>query len=348
MQVKSIVNLLLACSLAVARPLEHAHHQHDKRGVVVVTKTIVVDGSTVEATAAAQVQEHAETFAESTPSAVVSSSSAPSSASSASAPASSGSFSAGTKGVTYSPYQAGGGCKTAEEVASDLSQLTGYEIIRLYGVDCNQVENVFKAKAPGQKLFLGIFFVDAIESGVSAIASAVKSYGSWDDVHTVSVGNELVNNGEATVSQIGQYVSTAKSALRSAGFTGPVLSVDTFIAVINNPGLCDFADEYVAVNAHAFFDGGIAASGAGDWAAEQIQRVSSACGGKDVLIVESGWPSKGDTNGAAVPSKSNQQAAVQSLGQKIGSSCIAFNAFNDYWKADGPFNAEKYWGILDS
>jgi exo-beta-1,3-glucanase (GH17 family) len=69
----------------------------------------------------------------------------------------------------------------------------------------------------------------------------------------------------------------------SAGYTGPVVAVDTFIAIYNNPALCD-ASDYIAANAHAYFDGNVAASGAGAWVSQQAQKLSSICGGKDVLI----------------------------------------------------------------
>jgi exo-beta-1,3-glucanase (GH17 family) len=60
------------------------------------------------------------------------------------------------------------------------------------------------------------------------------------------------------------------------------VAVDTFIAILNNPTLCQ-AGDYVAANAHAFFDASISASGAGAWAAEQASKLKSLCG-KDVLI----------------------------------------------------------------
>lgn len=284
-------------------------------------------------------------------------SSSPSSSSSASASASSssssddnaGSFAAGAKGIVYSPYKPGG-CKTAAEVKADIAQLSEFSVIRIYGVDCDQVPNVLAALHSGQKVFLGIFDVTAIESGLSTIKSAIDSAGSgWSVVHTISIGNELVNNGEATVDQISGYMSTARSILKGYGYTGSIVSVDTFIATINNPGLCALSD-YTAINAHAFFDGNIEASGSGDWLVEQIQRVWSACNSaghaKTVFVTESGWPSKGDTNGVAVPSLENQEAAISSIKEKAGSDCILFTAFNDLWKADGANNAEKYYGIF--
>ncbi|CCK70394.1 putative family 17 glucosidase KNAG_0E01280 [Huiozyma naganishii CBS 8797] len=251
----------------------------------------------------------------------------------------------GAKGITYSPYNGDGSCKSTSQVASDLAQLTDYGLIRLYGVDCDQVANVLQAKSSSQKLFLGIFYVDQIQNGVDTMKAAIDQYGSWSDVDTVSVGNELVNGGQASTGQVGQYISTARSALQSAGYSGPVVSVDTFIAVINNPDLCNYSD-YMAINAHAYFDQNTAAENAGPWVLQQIQRVWTACGGnKEVVVTESGWPSQGQTYGVAVPSKENQAAAISSIKDTCGSSTVLFNAFNDYWKADGYLDVEKYWGI---
>lgn len=250
----------------------------------------------------------------------------------------------GTKGITYSPYNNDGTCKSTSDVASDLSKLSGYDLIRLYGVDCNQVANVFQGKAKGQKLFLGIFDMSDIAGGVQAISSAVSQYGSWDDVDTVSVGNELVNSGEATVDQVAGYVKTARSALQSAGYSGPVVSVDTHVAILNNPGLCDISD-YIAFNAHSYWDGNCQPSNAGKWLLGNLQAVSSACGGKKTLCVESGWPTQGDANGVCVPSKENQQTALSSIADTCGDSVVAFNAYNDLWKNPGSKNVEQYWGI---
>lgn len=251
--------------------------------------------------------------------------------------------SSGVLGITYSPYKPGG-CKDAGEVARDIAKLAGYSIIRLYGTDCDQVANVKNALQPGQKLFLGIFDVGDIQGGVDAMKAGLN--GDWNLVDTVSVGNELVNNGQASPAQVAQYVGQARAALSAAGYGGPVVAVDTFIATINNPQLCDISD-YVAVNAHAFFDGNILPQDAGSWAVQQIQRVWTACGGKkNVRIVETGWPSAGQALGKAVPSPENQKLAVDSIKSAVGNDCFLFTAFNDLWKAPGYLSTEQSWGIF--
>ncbi|CCK72388.1 putative family 17 glucosidase KNAG_0K00200 [Huiozyma naganishii CBS 8797] len=358
-------NLVATASIvgaAVAAPSGHEHKE--KRDVLTTTikaqTTVLVDAVNQANVLAvpADVQTEAAAAPAATPATqaqaaettqAASTQKASSGSSGSSAPAVDVSASAsGVKGVTYSPYNADGTCKSADQVASDLSSMTEFPTIRLYGVDCDQVASVMKAKQANQKVFLGVYFMDQIEQSISTMKSAVEQYGSWNDVVTVSIGNELVNGGQATPSQIGQYVSTGRSALQAAGYSGPVVSVDTFIAVINNPELCQYSD-YMAVNAHAYFDQNTEASDSGKWLLQQIQRVWTACGGnKDVVIAESGWPSKGQTYGIAVPSKENQQSAVSSIKSACGASTFLYNAYNDYWKADGNLGVEKYWGILSN
>lgn len=283
------------------------------------------------------------TAAASSSSTKVSSSAPSASSASGSAGSSSSVGSAGALGITYSPYSNSGQCKSTDQIASEVAKLSGYSIIRLYGVDCSQVSAVYKAKAANQKLFLGVYDVGNIANDIQTMNDAIN--GDWSSVDTVSVGNELVNSGKASVSDIAGYVSTARTKLSSLGYTGPVVAVDTFIATINNPGLCEISD-YMAVNAHAYFDGGVSSSEAGEWALQQVQRVWSACGGKKkVTIVESGWPSSGDTNGKAVASPSDQAAAIKSLKEKVGSSCFLFTAYNDLWKSPGYLNVEQWWGL---
>ncbi|QLQ77788.1 hypothetical protein HG537_0A00350 [Torulaspora globosa] len=362
-------NLIVGATLLEAAIAAPAVHQHKREAVTTTVQakvTVVVgsDGSALNQPPAADSPAGAVTTISSAPAVQATSSAAaqtaaassevPSVTSSSQSASSSDSSSgvtigaAGVKGITYSPYTSSGSCKSASEVKADLASLTGYPVLRLYGVDCDQVANVLQAKSPSQKLFLGIFNVGQIQEGVQTIASAVEKYGSWNDIVTVSVGNELVNGGQATPSQVGQYISTAKSALTAAGYTGSVVSVDTFIAVINNPELCKYSD-YMAVNAHAYFDKNTIASDAGTWLLQQIERVYTACGGeKTVVVTESGWPSQGQTYGLAVPSKENQKAAVESIIKSCGSDTYLFTAFNDYWKADGPYGVEKYFGVLSN
>lgn len=281
-------------------------------------------------------------------------------ASSSAAASSSSSSSGGPSGygIVYSPYTSSGGCKSQDQVNSDFATINSFaqsngdtwSFVRTYGTDCNQVSTVLSAaKDYNLKIFAGIYNIwddSAFQKEIQILIAAAN--GDWSRFDTIAVGNEVVNNGQVAASAVAGKVATVKSALSAAGYTGKYVAVDTLVAMIANPELCS-ASDYVAVNSHPFFDGGVAAADSGPWLLQQMERVSDACGGKDVWITETGWPTQGDTNGVAIPSTENQKAAISSMKKSVSSNIIWFTAFNDMWKSDSSstFNAEKYWGICN-
>jgi exo-beta-1,3-glucanase (GH17 family) len=368
--------LPFVAALAVAQPL-HQHNQH-KRDVITVLVTEVVTAVSGQTTTSQALVTPAATVLTNMLSGssfdTVYVSTAPTFGSSQSKSASSVQWSASTtlsqttvstasstrssatstststssaqgKGITYSPYTNSGTCKAASDISSDIAKLSSFDLIRLYDTDCDCVSAVLNAKTSTQKLFLGIYYLSKIESSVSIISDAVK--GNWNDIYTVSVGNELVNSGGATTDQIKSAVDTARSLLNTAGYTGPVVSVDTLVAVQNNPVLCDYSD-YVAVNSHPFWDGSVLPENSGTWLKQQIANIKQVCGGsKDVLITETGWPTQGSNYGSAVPSKENQALALESISSTVADQVLLFTTYNDLWKDAGSYGVEQYWGIFD-
>ncbi|TGJ79315.1 hypothetical protein E0Z10_g9454 [Xylaria hypoxylon] len=254
-------------------------------------------------------------------------------------------------GVTYSPYKGDGNCKTADEVDRDFSLFSkNFGVIRLYGVDCDQVSTVSKAaKKYGNKLFLGIYDIDNVSPAVATMAADLEN--DWSMIDTVSVGNELVNNGRATVGQSLAALNTARSSLRAAGYQGPVVVVDTFVAVLSHPELCDQSD-YCAVNVHPFFDPNTGAPDAGTFVDSIMQNIRSKLSDptKRVVVTETGWPWQGQPNGAAIPGLDHQSTAISSIKGTFSSNAadvFLFTAFNDLWKKAeaGTFMAEQFWGM---
>ncbi|KAL7619964.1 Cell surface mannoprotein mp65 [Parahypoxylon ruwenzoriense] len=254
-------------------------------------------------------------------------------------------------GVTYSPYKGSGGCKTAAEVDADFAIIAkDYGVIRLYGVDCDQVATAYTAaKKYGNKLFLGIFDINSIDQAVSTMAEGVKY--DWSIVDTVSVGNELVNNGGASASQSLDALNRTRSALRAAGYKGPVVIVDTFVAMLAHPELCEQSD-YCAVNVHPFFDPNTGPHQAGSFVTSTVSNIRSKLSdpGKRVVVTETGWPWQGQSNGMAVPGMDQQTTAISSIKSAYidnASDVILFTAFNDMWKKPdaGTFMAEQFWGM---
>lgn len=255
-------------------------------------------------------------------------------------------------GVTYSPYKGSGGCKTKQEVHADFALFAkDHGVVRLYGVDCDQVATAYAAaKEFGNKLFLGIYDISepALTQAVSAIAAGVEK--DWSIVDTVSVGNELVNNGPTIAPQVLEALDTARAALRAAGYEGPVVTVDTWVAVLDHPELCEKSD-YCAVNIHPFFDGGVAADEAGKFVTTTVSNIRRKLStDKRIVVTETGWPWQGATNRAAVPGMDQQTKAMSSIKNAYSSNpadVILFTAFNDLWKKaeSGTFMAEQFWGM---
>lgn len=247
-------------------------------------------------------------------------------------------------GVSYSPYNGDNSCKSTQQVATDISKISGYQVIRLYGTDCDQVANVLAAtQGSNMKLFLGIFDIAQVQREVETIANAV--HGDWSRVNAISVGNEMVNKGTNPGTVIGA-IGQARGVLKTHGYSGPVTSVDTMVAMVNHPEICK-ASDFCAINCHAFFDGNVPAEKSGEFVKGWIDKVGQATG-KTVVVTETGWPSQGSPNGKAIPSPQNHQAAISSIGGALPTNVIYFSAYNDLWKKDGPstFGAERFWGML--
>lgn len=208
----------------------------------------------------------------------------------------------GLTGVTYSPYHQDGTCKSAGEVLSDFQQLQGsYSLVRLYGVDCDQVASVMPAAAAiGVKLFLGLFNLNSLDADINTMTSSVQAHGGWANIDTVSVGNELVNNGQATPDQMVAAVNSTRASLRGAGYQGPVVTVDTFVAMQQHPVLCDKSD-YCAMNVHPFFDPNTPAASAGRFVSAQVAKTAALLANPNqrIVVTETGWPWQGSTNGQA-------------------------------------------------
>lgn len=258
----------------------------------------------------------------------------------------------GLFGAAYAPYNADGSCKTARQINEDFADIgKTYYLVRVYGVDCGQVPNVYAAaKSNNLVVMWGIYSLDDLGDQIATLVEGVDK--DWSNTDTISIGNEMVNNGQATPSQVLAGVSSAKQLLQSAGYTGPVVTVDTFVAALANIQLCQPPSDYCAVNIHPFFDPNTPATQAGVFVANQVQNLRNKLGNPSarVRVCESGWPWQGSANGQAVPGVDQQTSALNSIKAAFANRAadmVLFSAFNDRWKtaAASTFYAEQYWGI---
>ena len=193
----------------------------------------------------------------------------------------------GTKpGIVYSPYRADNSCKTREEVKAEIAMIKDFSPIRLYGVDCNQIENVIAAVKPyGSQVFAGIYNV---EKAAAELQTLIKAVGNdWASVHTVAIGNEVVNfkkmSTDAYVKVINDSRATLRDSVNGPGWQGPVVGPDTFVAILSNPAICE-ASDYVAANCHPYFDTNVPADKAGEFLNNMKIELAKKCGNKAIVI----------------------------------------------------------------
>ncbi|KAH8727146.1 glycoside hydrolase superfamily [Phaeosphaeriaceae sp. PMI808] len=261
-------------------------------------------------------------------------------------------------GVTYDPFKGSSSnsdCKTKDEIANDFDRMASYKAVRIYGQGCdiipNAVKNVVKHK---QKLMAGVYLTtrgngESMEEVIKTLKTAIDTHanGDWSIVSLFSVENERVNDHDMTASAVVDAIKTGRDQLRKLGYNGPVGAVETVPATLDNPSICETSD-VVMVNCHAFFDINTQAKDAGSFVKSQVDIVKQACKNKRVVVTESGWPHKGNTNGEAIPSPENQRAAIESIRSQFSQDIFLHNAFDSTWKSDwaASFNAERFWGII--
>ncbi|KNG80165.1 putative beta-glucosidase btgE, partial [Aspergillus nomiae NRRL 13137] len=266
------------------------------------------------------------TAAPSTTSAVASSSA---SASSSATPVPTG-VSGKQMGMTYSPYTNEGGCQSKDQVLKDISVIKqkGFSHVRVYSTDCNGLEYIGEAaRQNGLKLIIGVFISSTGISGAQEQVTAITKWAQWDLVTLVVVGNEAIQNGYTDASSLAGFISSCKSAFQASGYSGQVTTTEP-INVWQQSGsaLCGAVD-------------------AGTFVRSQIKDLEAVCN-KDVINLETGWPSQGSANGKAVPGTAQQAAAIKALVEEVGSQSVFFSYSNDLWKDAGEFDVERYWGCI--
>lgn len=253
-------------------------------------------------------------------------------------------------GITYSPYTDSGACQSKSEVLKDiaLAKQEGFTHIRVYGTDCNSLEYIGEAcRLSNLMMILGVFIEDTGVQGAQSQVQAISNWAQWDLVSLIVVGNEAIDSGYVDAGTLAGFVDSSRQVFEQAGYSGMVTTTEP-IEIWQQYGstLCGAVD-VLGANIHPFFNPDVTASDAGHFVLEEVKILRGICNGMDVINLETGWPSQGEANGAAVPSPQDQQTAIKSIEAAYGDRSVFFSFSNDMWKSPGAFAAEQYWGCID-
>ena len=256
--------------------------------------------------------------------------------------------------LVYSPYNNDGSCKSATDVYNDLSIIKsrGVNKIRVYGTDCNSFQTILPVCAQfGMKVNQGLWISSAGVDSIDDATTQLINYGQtngWDVFDFITVGNEAVISGYCSVSDLIGKISSVKSQLQAAGYSGQITTSEPPVTYENHPELCtQSAIDFVGINPHSYFDTYATAATSGSFVQGQIQLIQNSCNTDNVVVTETGYPSAGIQNGGNIPSKANQLIAVQSILDVVGTDVTILTYTNDYWKNPGPYGIEQSFGIID-
>ncbi|KAF1997640.1 glycoside hydrolase family 17 protein [Amniculicola lignicola CBS 123094] len=265
--------------------------------------------------------------------------------------------------VTYTPYTAGGECKSASEVQADIAKIAelGFTTIRSYSTDCGVFENVIPAcKEHGLKIIYGIFLEAGGAGGKGPFSEYANSqlqdiidHAHKDTVAMIIVGNEAIFNHYCTAEELAKYIVYVKEKLISCGFPSDIAVTTTEpVDVWQQYGaaLCDVIDVF-ACQVHPFFTAKVEAHEAGAFAKEQLEMAAAVCpeaAKKGKYITEIGWPTEGMSNGNAKPGYGEQKTAIKSIIKEVGTEACLFSFQDDGWKAPGAFGVEQHFGIMNA
>ncbi|EXJ91681.1 murein transglycosylase [Capronia epimyces CBS 606.96] len=252
-------------------------------------------------------------------------------------------------GLTYSPYTAQGGCKDAGTVSVDLAIIAkkGFTSVRVYSTDCSTLENIgTAARNNGLKLILGVWISSSGIGGAKGQVDDIVAWAQWDLVELIVVGNEAVFNGYASASELAGFVASSAAAFKGAGYTGLITLTEPLSMWEDTSSASAFCSvvDVVSANLYAFFNADVSADKAGAFIQSEIDILNNVCSGKAVYVLESGWPSAGNCNGAACPSPQNQAIALKGIQATVGAQVIFLSYEDEPWKEPGEFGVEQHWG----
>ncbi|KAG6828058.1 hypothetical protein H0H92_009487 [Tricholoma furcatifolium] len=244
-------------------------------------------------------------------------------------------------------------CRTAAQwnTLATNAKNSGFKSIHIEGFDCNALDLASSAAAAaGIQVLAGIYAsggtiaasTTQINNDVQTFRAAYAKYGAQRYVG-LAVGNEV----QDSPANIMAKVDDVRGYLQSVGVTTPVSTTHVWVTIRDNPILC--SADFVGANAHAFYDGSVTSAQAGTFLTSTvIPALQNACPGKKLYITETGWPSRGGANGAAVASLGDEANALSKLNcaarDEPSVSVYAFEYDDQVWKGNDNERSFGIWG----
>ena len=250
-------------------------------------------------------------------------------------------------GISYSPYMDGQepGMKIDEnQIEQRLSIIQPYtNWIRTFScVDGNQYTPAI-AKKYGLKTMVGVCLSDDKDRNEIELANGIEIARNGD-ADILAVGNEVLLRDELTEVELIEYIERAKQAAPGVS----VSYVDAYFQFEDHPALTAACD-VVLINCYPFWEE-CHADYALLYMKDMYHRAQRVADGKKVIISETGWPTEGESCGAAEPSYDNAlQYFINTYqwAEQDDVDIFYFSSFDEAWKTGDEGDVGAYWGLWD-
>jgi exo-beta-1,3-glucanase (GH17 family) len=255
--------------------------------------------------------------------------------------------------VSYAPFRSGQTPWNSDivispaQIAEDLNQLAGVSnCIRTYSVE-NGLDKVPQlASKVGLKVFLGIWLGrDRVKNAALADTAVALAREYKGTVTSVIVGSEVLLRGEMTVNDLREIIRSVKTRV-----TTPITYADSWDYWLRYREMAADVD-FVTIHMLPFWeDEPIRAEDAAAHVIDIYRKVALSFPGKEILIGEAGWPSKGRMREVSLPSRINQGRFISELLDRAAREKIRVNVFEAYdepWKRQWEGTVGAHWGLFD-
>lgn len=163
-------------------------------------------------------------------------------------------------------------------------------------------------------------------------------------VDIAAVGNEVLYRNDLSEDELISFIQHVKKEIPNV----PIGYVDAYYEFTKRPHISELCD-IILCNCYPFWEG-TDFNHALQHMQQMVYQAKMAANGKPVIITETGWPSKGEKLGNAVPSHLSAMeyfinTQLWAMDENI--DVFYFSSFDESWKTGPEGEVGAYWGIWD-
>ncbi|MFK8162021.1 MAG: MFS transporter [Lewinella sp.] len=254
----------------------------------------------------------------------------------------------GLPGLCFSPYLEGQDTNdilTEAQIRHRLDIIQPYtKSIRSFSTTGGNELIPRVAKQKGLNSMVGAWISGDKERNKKEI-SGLAQLAKEGQVSIAAIGNEVLLRNELSTQEVINQLQEAKAILPG---DIPVGYVDAYYQFLDNPQLIEHCD-VVLINCYPFWEGANI-NNALAYLDRMYELVKNLAGNKEVIISETGWPSKGQEIEGAQPTPQNAMKYfinVQHWAQEKGVKVFYFSSFDESWKLSQEGEVGSRWGLWD-